>query len=85
MFHVIIAPDVLIDETTTEETMGAVVSGVGVGEGVGDGVAATATAISTHAALQLFPSFDSVIVPLSPEELLSAQARIEYVPPDGNV
>jgi hypothetical protein len=26
------------------------------------------------------PSFDSVIVPASIEELLSAQARIEYVP-----
>ena len=34
------------------------------------------TVTSVHP-LQLFPSFDSVIVPRLPEELLSAQARTE--------
>lgn len=35
--------------------------------------------------LQLFPSFDSEITPPPAEEVLSAQARTEYVPVEGNV
>ena len=37
------------------------------------------TVISVHG-LQLSPSFDSVITPPPTDEVLSAQARIEYVP-----
>ena len=46
----------------------------------------TVTAVQGVLALQLLPSFDSAIVPLtSPAELLSAQARTYQVPEEAKV
>ena len=46
----------------------------------------TVTSVQGVLALQLLPSFDSVIVPLaSPAELLSAQARMYQVPAEAKV
>ena len=54
--------------------------------GVVGAVGFTVTAVQGVLALQLFPSFDSTMVPLaSPAELLSAQARIYQVPAEAKV
>jgi hypothetical protein len=41
------------------------------------------TVIAVQLALQLLPSFDSLMTPKLPAELLSAHARIYQVPPEG--
>ena len=52
----------------------------GVQETAGTPAAATVMAVQGP---QLFPSFDSLMAPLSPAEALSAQARTYQVPADG--
>ena len=77
----LVQPYVKVAEPPIE--MGPLLVSVATGT-AGGGTGAAATVIADHG-LQLFPSVDSVMVPVSPIELLSAHARTYQVPAEVKV